>query len=255
MTIGRQWRLLICAIQFLTRLPTPQLVDFQPDWINRSARYFPLAGQLVGLVSAGVWLIAGRIWPGAPAAVLAVAAGVLVTGGFHEDGLADTADGLGGGQDRERRLVIMKDSRIGTYGASALGLALLLRVTLLASLSPWAGVLALVVAHGGARAAAVVVMTALPYAGDPETAKIKPVPQAVRWPETAVALAIGGWPLFLLGAPRAALAIVLAAAASGAMALISKKLIGGVTGDVLGAVEQLAEVALLMAAAAGAATL
>lgn len=251
MNLGRQWRLLICAIQFLTRLPTPRLADFQPDWINRSARYFPLAGQLVGLVCAVVWLIAGRFWPGLPAAALAVGAGVLATGGFHEDGLADAADGLGGGQDRERRLVIMKDSRIGSFGALAIGLSIVLRIGLLAGLTPWAGALALVAAHGGARAAAVVVMTALPYAGDPDTAKIRPVPQAVSWPEAALALALGGWPLVLLGPSHAALAVVLTAAASGVMARVSKRLIGGVTGDVLGAVEQLAEIALLMAASAG----
>ncbi len=164
----RQGQLLVCAAQFLTRLPTPRLGAFEPDWIARSARYFPLVGQLVGLLSAAVWLAAGRFWPGLPAAVLAVAAGVLATGGFHEDGLADTADGLGDGQDRERRLAIMKDSRIGGYGALALGLMLTLRIGLLAGLSPWSGALALVVAHGGARAAAVMVMAALPYAGDPD---------------------------------------------------------------------------------------
>jgi adenosylcobinamide-GDP ribazoletransferase len=248
--LGRQWRLLICAVQFLTRLPTPRLVDYQPDWINRSARYFPVAGQLVGLICAAVWVVAGRFWPGLPAAVLAVGAGVLATGGFHEDGLADTADGLGGGKDRARRLEIMKDSRIGSFGALALGLVLVLRVALLAGLTPWAGALALIVAHGGARAVAVLVMAALPYAGDPDAAKIKPVPQGVAWPEAALALALGGWPLLLLGFPRAALALGLTTVASGAMALVSRKLIGGVTGDVLGAVEQLAEAALLMAAAA-----
>lgn len=246
----RQGQLLVCAIQFLTRLPTPRLDGFQPDWIARSARYFPLAGQLVGLLSAAVWLAAGRFWPGLPAAALAVIAGVLATGGFHEDGLADTADGLGGGQDPERRLAIMKDSRIGSYGALALGLALTLRIGLLAGLSPWSGVLALVVAHGGARAAAVVVMTVLPYAGDPEVAKIKPSPVGVRPVEAALALVIGGWPLLLLGSPRALVAVALASLACMWMAMTARRLIGGITGDVLGAVEQLAEAALLLAASA-----
>ncbi len=250
MTVSRQWRLLICAAQFLTRLPTPRLETFQPDWINRSACYFPLVGQLVGLLCAGVWLAAGRLWPGAVAAALAVGAGVLITGAFHEDGLADTADGLGGGQDRHRRLAIMKDSRVGSYGALALILVSALRILLLAGLAPWVGALALIVAHGAGRAAAVVVMAALPYAGDPDAARIKPVPQGVRWPEAAFALATGVWPVLFLGPPRAALAIVLATAAALALALLSRRLIGGVTGDVLGAVEQAAEVALLLGAAA-----
>ncbi len=247
--LAREGRLAVCAVQFLTRLPTPHLAGFETDWITRAARYFPLAGQLVGLVSAAVWLAARQVWPALPAAVLAIAAGVLTTGGFHEDGLADTADGLGGGQTRERRLAIMKDSRLGAFGALALGLVLSLKIVLLAGMAPWAGALALFVAHGGGRTAAVLVMTALPYAGDQDAAKIKPVPQGVKVWEAGLAVALGGWPLLFLGAPRAVLGIILAGAAAGAMAWLARRLIGGVTGDVLGAVEQLAEVALLMAAA------
>ena len=248
--IGRQVRLLVCAVQFLTRLPTPRLANFEPAWITRSARYFPLVGQLVGVLSALVWLAAGRLWPGLPAAVLAVAAAVLVTGGFHEDGLADSADGLGGGQDPARRLAIMKDSRVGSYGVLALVLALSLRIALLASLSPLAGALALVCAHGGARAAAVAVMALLPYAGDPQAAKVKPAPQGVRPAEALFALVLGAWPLVFLGPAQALLAVALAAVAATAMALLARRLIGGITGDVLGAVEQLAEIALLLGAAA-----
>jgi adenosylcobinamide-GDP ribazoletransferase len=248
--LAGQWRLLVGATRFLTRLPTPSDVRFAPGGVDRSARYFPLVGQLVGLLCAGAWLAAGRFWPGLPAAVLAIAVGVLVTGALHEDGLADTADGLGGGRDREQRLTIMKDSRIGSYGALALILVIAARIALLAGMAPAAGALALIVAHGGARAAAVVVMTALPYAGDPRTAKLKPAPGNVTWPEAALALALGAWPLAALGAPRAVLAAGLAAAAAGGMAFTARRLIGGVTGDILGAVEQLAEVALLMGAAA-----
>ena len=245
-----QWRLLVGATRFLTRLPTPAETAFAPDAIDRSARYFPLVGQLVGLLCAGVWLAAGRLWPGWPAAALAVGAGVLVTGALHEDGLADTADGLGGGRDRERRLAIMKDSRIGSYGALALSIVVVLRIALLAGMAPWPGAVALVVAHGGARAAAVIVMTALPYAGDPRAAKISPAPGDVTWPEAGLALALGAWPLVGLEPGRAVLAAGLAVAAAAAVALTARRLIGGVTGDVLGAVEQVAEVALLMGASA-----
>ena len=248
--LRRQVSLLICAVQFLTRLPTPPLDDFRSDWIARSARYFPIAGQLVGLICAAAWLLTGLIWPGLPAAGLAVAAGVLATGGFHEDGLADTADGLGGGQSKARRLEIMKDSRIGSYGALALVLVLMLKVTLLAGLSPWRGAMTLLVAHGGARAAAVAVMTWVPYAGDPAASKIKPVLEGVRWPEALTALALGAWPLVLLGPVHALFAVGLAGASTLVMTLLARRLIGGVTGDVLGAVEQLAEVALLAGSAA-----
>ena len=112
--LRRQLTLLLVAIQFLTRIPTPTVRDFDADWTTRAARYFPLVGQMVGAICAAVFFGASQIWAPWIAALLAVAAGVVVTGGFHEDGLADTADGLGGGQTRERRLEIMKDSRVGT---------------------------------------------------------------------------------------------------------------------------------------------
>jgi adenosylcobinamide-GDP ribazoletransferase len=246
--IVRQAQLFVCAVQFLTRLPTPRLADFEPDWIARSVRYFPLAGQLVGLLSAAVWLAAGRVWPGLPAA-MAIGAGVLITGGFHEDGLADTADGLGGGRDRAQKLLIMKDSRLGSYGALALGLVTALRIAALAACPPWAGALALIVAHGAARAAAVVVMAALPYAGDVDAAKVAPPTRGPGWTEVAIALLLGGWPLLLLPPGKALLAIGLAAAATVGMAVIARRQIDGVTGDVLGAIEQLAEAALLCGAA------
>jgi adenosylcobinamide-GDP ribazoletransferase len=242
--------LLVCATQFLTRVPTPALRGFTPDWIARAARYFPLVGQGVGLACAFVWLAAGRLWPGLPAAALAVAAGVMITGAFHEDGLADTADGLGGGQTAERRLAIMKDSRIGAFGALALILVVGLRIVLVASLAPAAGAWALVLSHGGGRAAAVMVMAALPYAGDPGAAKIAPPQSPVRRREAALALVLGAWPLLSLTPARAIVALALAAAGAVALALAARRLIGGQTGDVLGAVEQLAELGLLMGAAA-----
>jgi adenosylcobinamide-GDP ribazoletransferase len=247
--LGAEARRLVDAARFLTRLPTPA-TPFSPDAIDRSARYFPIVGQLVGVVCAAVWLAAGRLWPGLPAAALAVGAGVLMTGALHEDGLADTADGLGGGRDREHRLAIMKDSRIGGYGALALVLAIVLKITLLAAMTPWKAAVALVVAYGGGRAAAVVVMAALPYGGNPGAAKIQPAPGQVSWPEAALALALSAWPLIGLGVARAVLAVALGGGAAALLALTSRRLIGGVTGDILGAVEQLAEIGLLLGAAA-----
>jgi adenosylcobinamide-GDP ribazoletransferase len=242
----RQLALLICAIQFLTRLPTPRLEGFEPDWISRSARYFPLVGQLVGALSGAVLLLASGVWPGAVAAILAVAAGVAVTGAFHEDGLADTADGLGGGQDAGRRLEIMKDSRVGTYGVLALGLVVAAKVAALASLSPWTGALALLAGHGAARAASVLAMRMLAYVGAAETAKWKPAPADLTTGEVALALGLAAWPMLLL--PPAA---VLAGLGFGVLlallpALAARRLVGGYTGDVLGAIEQAFEVGFLL---------
>ena len=163
----RQARLFLCALQFLTRLPTPSLEGFEADWIARSAPWYPVVGWIVGAISAGALLLASHLWLGLPAAAIALAVGFVVTGGFHEDGLADTADGLGGGQTPERRLEIMKDSRIGSYGVLALWGVLTIKVAALAMMAPMQAALALVLAHGAARAFAVVVMASLPYAGDP----------------------------------------------------------------------------------------
>ena len=189
----RQARLFLCALQFLTRLPTPRLAGFEPDWIARASPYYPVVGWIVGGVCAGVLLLTSRFWPGLPAAAMAVAAGILVTGGFHEDGLADTADGLGGGQTPARRLEIMKDSRIGSYGALALWAVLTLKVVVLASLAPIQGsfVAHLILVHGGARAFAVPVMASLRYVGDPKAAKLQTSAMTARPLEAAVALVLG----------------------------------------------------------------
>ncbi len=249
---AREARRIACAMEFLTRLPAPPLGDLEPDAIPRAARYFPLAGQFVGILAAALWLVADRVWPGAPAAILAVAVGILVTGALHEDGLADTADGFGGGSDPARRLAIMKDSRIGVFGALTLVVSVGLRVTLLAAMPPWRGAAALLVVHGGARAAVVAVMAILPYAGDPAMAKIPSATGRVKVGDAALALLLGAWPLLLLSPARAIVAVALAAALAAAMAVLGLRMIGGVTGDVLGAVEQLAEVGLMLGAALGA---
>jgi len=246
--LAHQVRLLVCAVQFLTRAPTPALKTFEPDWITRSARYFPLVGQGVGAVCAGVLLVGERLWTAPVGAILALGVGLLITGAFHEDGLADTADGLGGGQTPARRLEIMKDSRIGAYGACALVGVLALKAAVLAG-APIAAAL-LLAAHGLGRAAAVVVMRLTPYAPSGEAGKWKPVPRGVRTGEMLVALLIATWPLVLL--PPGA---VLAGLAGGALlasllTLTAKRLIGGHTGDVLGGVEQVFEVGFLLGAAA-----
>jgi adenosylcobinamide-GDP ribazoletransferase len=246
----RQLDLFICAVQFLTRLPTPKTSHHPPDAIERAARYYPLAGQIVGLLSAMVLLAAARVWSGWTPALLAISAGVMVTGAFHEDGLADTADGLGGGQDAPSRLAIMKDSRVGVFGVLALGLVLALKAATLASLAPLAAAAAIFAAHGLGRAASVVGMRALPYAGDPATAKWRRSGQGVRVWEIALALAFAAWPLLLMSPLAAGLGLVVGAAFACAPALAARRLIGGQTGDVLGAIEQLFELGFILGAAA-----
>jgi adenosylcobinamide-GDP ribazoletransferase len=235
------------AVQFLTRLPVPELRGFEPRWLDCAAGYFPIVGAIVGTISAATFLAASAVLPGALPAILAIAAGILATGAFHEDGLADTADGLGGGQTREQRLLILKDSRIGTYGAAAMVTALALKVASLAALAPMVGALALLVAHTGGRIVPVVASAMLPYAGETRGAKVAPIEPSPARLTFAVLTGLAPFLLLPLWASLAALAIAsLAAAVVLRMAVRS---IGGHTGDVLGASEQAFETAVLVAVA------
>lgn len=248
--MGRQLQLLLCAVQFLTWLPTPRLKGFEPDWVSRSARYFPLVGLLIGGACALVFWAASQVWSGWLPAILAIAAGVLITGAFHEDGLADTADGLGGGADPAKRLAIMKDSRIGTYGALALGLGLALKAAALATLPAGLGAWALIAAHGTGRGASVIVMRLLPYVGAPRVSKWKPAPVGLSLGEMLTALVFAGLPLALSPDGVVVQGLLLASLPALGLALIARRLLGGYTGDVLGAVEQVFEIGFLLGVSA-----
>ena len=208
---------------------------------------WPLAGLAVGALAAGIGSLI--LWAGAPAGVAAaalLAVQILATGGLHEDGLADTADGLWGGQSRERRLEIMKDSRIGSYGTLALLVTGLARWSALAALltaSAWPAVLAVAALS---RAPMALAMAALPNARGGGLAQTVGRPAAATVALCgALALAIG---LALCG--PAALALALAALVAGAWpAWLGWRRIGGQTGDILGACQQMAEVAALATAA------
>jgi len=247
-------RLFLVALQFLTRLPV-RLSRFEPGWLNDCVRHFPLVGVLVGAAGAAVLVGAAQLWPAWVAAVLALTATVALTGGFHEDGLADTFDALGGIVPRDKALAIMKDSRIGSYGALALGLSLLLRTALLAVLAarPMLGaVAAMLASHALARAAAVGVMVSLPYGGDAEHAKAKPLALAVAPRNFVIALGWCGLLSVALAAggvdqPKLGAAVAAAALTALLMRQWLKRRLGGYTGDGLGATEQLVEIAVLLA--------
>jgi adenosylcobinamide-GDP ribazoletransferase len=256
-----QLRLLFIALQFFTRVPIPRWVGFEPEWLHHSARYFPAVGALVGLVGACVFGAAHLLFGPLVAALLCIVATVLLTGGFHEDGFADTCDGLGGHVSRARALEIMKDSRIGAYGAIGLVLMLGLKAATLSALgaaSVWVAMAALLVAHTASRTATVLMIAWLPYAGDETHAKAKPLAQRARPSDVFIAcftalllaslvvlagsrgLAVGSWT-----------AVVTSLLAASLMLLWCnrwlKKRLGGVTGDTLGATQQLVEVAMLLA--------
>jgi adenosylcobinamide-GDP ribazoletransferase len=238
------------GLAFLTRLPLAPAAPVTGADISRASWTFPVIGAGVGLVAALVyWLAYSFGLQPFVAATLAVASTLAVTGCLHEDGLADTADGFGGGTTQERKLEIMRDSRIGSYGAAALIFSIMLRVGAAASLAePALAAAALIAANAGARAAMPIFMRSVERARpDGLSAEAGAPPQE----SAGIALLIGLAIVWLcLGFSAMLLVLVLAAAALVLMAWLSKSQVGGQTGDVLGAVEQVSEVLILLVAAA-----
>jgi len=247
----------LIALQFFTRIPvTGRLaawVGFTPAMLRASAAHFPGVGWVVGGLTALVFWLGWLGLPAQPAtpwvaAVLSTVFSVLLTGAFHEDGLADTADGLGGGLTRERALDIMKDSRIGTYGTVALVLALLSKVTLLvllAQVSVHLAVLGLLGAHVTSRFMPLFIIRTLPHVGDTPQSKSKPLAESIGWAGMLVGLlwwlpvmaglVWGGFGLAgLCGSVGALLALAW-------MWRLLRRRLQGFTGDGLGATQQLCE--------------
>ncbi len=253
MTLANNWledraEELKASIVFCTRLPLLRATPIAGGIIAKAAWAFPIAGVLVGLIGAVVYALAHRAGlPAWPAAALTVAATLLATGCLHEDGLADTADGFGGGKTREQKLAIMRDSRIGVYGVCALAMSLVLRVAALASLpSAHAVVWALIASHAAARAAMPALMLMLPPARSDGLSF-----EAGRPPgEAVLAAAVIGFLILAicLHLGHGVLALILLAVIVALMAWLSMRQIEGQTGDVLGALEQASEIAVLLVA-------
>ncbi len=246
-------RLLQVAIQYFTRLPVPAIDDFDSAWLTASARFFPWVGLIIGGLTALIYFALGQVIDQSLAALLALLASVAMTGAFHEDGLADTFDALGGVVSRERALTIMRDSRIGTYGSLALIATITIRWQALASLPLLIGACMLPIVHSAARLAAASVMMSLNYVRDDDPgAKAKPVAQHLSMQNFligAIALSVAIVPLviwlrvWLVPLSLALLAVVITRYVC--VGWFSRRL-GGYTGDSLGACEQLAEIAFLL---------
>lgn len=236
----------LSALQFLTRMPAPAWAGWEDGRLDRAAKWFPWVGVLVGLNCGVVFWAASHVFNSGIAAAMALAAGALVTGALHEDGLADTADGLGGGRDRAHRLSIMKDSRIGTYGALALILTVALKLAALAQMQPVHALLVLVAAHTASRAMMPVLILVLPYARAPEDAKVPPLsPRADPW-ALALILAALGFAIIVGGIAGTLLCVGVASL----VGWVLRCALGGWTGDGIGAVQQLSETAFLLGAIA-----
>lgn len=235
------------AVAFLTRIPLPSRGQ-SPDRLERAVGWFPVVGAGIGtLVGGAAWLGSAVGLPPLASATVGVGLGLLVTGAFHEDGLADAFDGLGAGRNRSRTLEIMRDSRLGAYGTAALVMSLLLQVSALASMSGGAAVVtAAAAAHSSSRSWAALAM-ALPRASPDGLAASLDRTTRRRTPALS----------FLIGIAIAAAllrsdiwVLAPAGAAGGLVAWWAMRRLGGVTGDILGAVQQTTLVVTLLALSA-----
>jgi len=237
------------AVAFLTRLPMPHPEGAMPANFVRARRMFPLVGAGIG-GAVGLFCLGMRIMglPDLAAAALALGASAILTGALHEDGLADVADGFGGGRDPAAKLEIMRDSRLGTYGALILMVSFVAKLSALAALPDAVVVQGLIATHALARGVLPMMAASLPYARQDGLAA-----NAGR-PDFATAGIAGAFALIiaLLSLPwiEALGAALVAAARAIGMALLAQRQIGGQTGDVLGGTEQLGETAILVLLAA-----
>ena len=254
-------RLILVAVQFLTRISVPSFSHYDPQWLHQSSRYFPAVGLLIGLLCAGVFWLSSLLFIPLVAAVISTAFGIKLTGAFHEDGLADSCDGLGGGLTRERTLEIMKDSRLGTYGVLGLVSALLLKISLLTAMPIPVAIVALIIGHTASRLFCISLLTLLPYGGEIEHAKAKPMAQQLTplqsiyssgWLILAITLVTLVFPNTMqqIGIWQWLLALLLGIGATDYMRRLLRRRLDGYTGDGLGATQQLSEIAIYIGLAA-----
>lgn len=258
----KQLRILFTAFMFLTRLPMPRSTDHSPEYLERSVAYFPLVGWVVGAISALTFLVFNKYISEDIAIAASIIAGILTTGAFHEDGFADVCDAFGGGWTKEKILLIMKDSRLGTYGVIGLVAILASKFLLLQELPKFTPdptqpttnifynyryfIFILLAAHAISRLMPVLIMQFYEYVTDPDGSKSKPV--ATRKPGLLLLVAaLFAFIPFLFLSWHFLLAIVPVVLIAFNLASYFKKWIGGYTGDCLGAIQQVSELGFYLA--------
>lgn len=244
--LTQEARLLLTAVQYFTRVPVPRWVGHTPAQLSGTTRYLPAVGLAVGAIGAGCLWASLTVFPVVLAVILSTAATIALTGAFHEDGLADTLDGLGGGHTRERALEIMKDPRVGTFGVLGLVLAVGIKVAALSALPSAQAMAALVAGHAVSRWCSVVVAWRLPYARVDSSTRAKPVIERISFTDLAIASVFGVTPLVLCGI-HAGFGLVAVLIALAFLGVWFMRRLGGHTGDTLGATQQLTEVAFYLA--------
>lgn len=233
-----QLNLFFLALGFFSRIPVPSWVDYSPEKLNQCNRYFALVGWLLGAVVAFSFFLADLVFSVQVSVFLAMLVSLILTGVFHEDGLADTADGFGGGMDKNRKLEIMKDSRLGTYGVTALVMALLGKWLLLSEIQ--APIIAILVAYPVSRAIAASLIYDLKYVSVKDS-KSKPLAMSQSKGELFLLLSTAGLSVFFFEVIQATIIIGCLVAFRIMIKRWLLAQIGGYTGDNLGAVQQASE--------------
>ncbi|MDP2247840.1 MAG: adenosylcobinamide-GDP ribazoletransferase [Nitrosomonadales bacterium] len=240
----RQWLLFKTALMFFTRIPV-SLPDFQEYDLNDSVQYFPLVGVLVGAIAALVFWLSHLLLPVSLAVLISMGASIYLTGAFHEDGLADAADGLGGGWQKEQVLTIMQDSRIGSYGSVALMMVLFTKFQALSHVGAMLLPMVLVVAHAFSRFASVLVIYTQRYVR--AEGKSKPLATHLSRKQLLAAAMFGLLPLALLtayvGQWQFLMSLLPMALVWWWFSRLLERRLGGYTGDCLGAMQQITELA------------
>lgn len=246
-------KIFFTSLMFYTRIPCPKNIDHDSENINKATRYFTLIGWIVGGISYLTFYLSSFLFDQAIAVILSIITGILVTGAFHEDGLADVVDGFGGGWTKEKILDIMKDSRIGAFGAISIVLLLLIKyATLNTALNylsdPVIVPLIFISYHSLARLTAINIIFTSEYSRDDATSKVKPIAKSHGFPEIIGSYFFGLIPVIILAWFNWKFLIVIAPLFL--IYFFSKryfeKWIDGYTGDCLGAVEQLGECVCLL---------
>lgn len=237
----------LLTLAFFTRIPLPNAFGKKIDHdasLTEAIAFFPVIGLLIGIILAGVWLGVSAFVPPLVAAGLTIGIGLLITGALHEDGFADCADGLGATPDRDKALEIMRDSRVGAYGALALVWTIGIRWVALASLAPIAGAFALVIAHAGSRSAIIIAMRWADYARPEGLGKLASGEASnsnlIIAFVTAITIAL------VLGQISGIIALAAGLLLAWAFLVYLTRRLGGYTGDGLGAMQQISEISILI---------
>lgn len=246
-SMKQEIQIFFTALMFFTRLPCPTWLDYSEEYLNKSTKYLPLIGWIVGGSAALVFLVSTFIFPISTAVVLSMVTSILITGAFHEDGFADVCDGFGGGWTSEKILEIMKDSRVGAYGVIGMTLIFLLKYSTLEAMPVYIIPVVLLAGHSLSRFAASTIISTLDYQRDKENSKAKPVAKKISLQELIVAGFFAIAPLLLLPSYYCLFAIIPVFLMTIYLAHFFDKKIGGYTGDCLGATQQLTEVVFYLA--------